>query len=160
MSKKKYSTSNCPKEVSSVHPEDMERASGAVSSSVISVLSEDEHHFYFNFFIRNSFAIGLLNGALLAATASQLKFVLTDGYMHVPDAKWLVSLVVILASIGLQLVVFVLLAVVANCGSRVARHQSKSHINALNSVILIFCGIIFGLNVSSFLKSIYIQTHV
>ncbi|RNA11469.1 ninjurin-2-like isoform X1 [Brachionus plicatilis] len=108
---------------------------------------------FFNIYAtKKTFSNGLMDGALLAANAAQLRLLLTDGFIYPKDPKWIISITLVIASIISQCVIFIILAYLAK--NNLANKAKKPYLDAMNNVVLILTGIIFCLNV---ITNVFIQ---
>ena len=93
-----------------------------------------------------------MDGALLATNAAQLRQLLTEGFIHPNDPKWIISIILVSISIIAQLVVLVILGYLAN--NTLANKAKKPYLNIMNDMVLVLTGIIFCLNIVS---NVFIQ---
>lgn len=114
-------------------------------------MKKDEK-FYNNYATKKTFSNGLMDGALLATNASQLRFLLTDGFIKTEDPKWVISIILVTASIISQVIMLVILGLLAN--SNLANKSKKWYINTMNNVVLVLTGVVFCLNI---ITNVFIQ---
>lgn len=93
-----------------------------------------------------------MDGALLAANAAQLRLLLTDGFIHPKDPKWVISISMVVASIIAQCIILIILAYLAK--NNLANKAKKPYLDIMNNVVLILTGIIFCLNI---ITNVFIQ---
>ena len=93
-----------------------------------------------------------MDGALLATNAAQLRTLLTEGFIHPNDPKWIISISLVSTSIVAQLVILVILGYLAN--NTLANKAKKPYLDIMNNMVLVLTGIIFCLNI---VTNVFIQ---
>jgi hypothetical protein len=103
--------------------------------------------FYNRYSSKKSLTSILLNGALFACNASQLKLILTKGFINTSDPKWFICIILICLSLTIQIIMLCFQGIITN--SNIVDDLKKNFLNKLNNINLVLTAIVFCVNIFS-----------
>ncbi len=103
------------------------------------------HDWYDKYATKKTFSNGLMDGALLATNAAQLRTLLTTGFYNKEDPKWYISISLVATSLCCQIIMLILCGVLAN--NNLTDRNKSTYLNVINNIVLVLTGIIFCLNI-------------
>ena len=105
---------------------------------------ENTGNWYDKYATKKTFSNGLMDGALLATSAGQLRSLLSNGYDK-SDPKWYISISLVTTSVFCQVFMLILCAILAN--NNLADKAKSNYLNVLNNIVLVMTGAIFCFNI-------------